>query len=435
MTVSEAPRDEVPRDDVLLLDRPTATIVLDRYEAIREALFNKDLSRSFDKRTYDDGNVRDGVVSIVHGATHRARRRVENAEFRADRLRLYERDLFPGVLDEMLDRLIDDRHVDLFELGELLSVVLAARRAGLDHDGSVEQLGALVRYVDAFSQASAILDAKDPDTVRAAARRAWVDFEHEFVRPSWASRLERIEAFRRGELLEVDLPHDILTVLLLHRGDPLVELGDDGRIVREVGTYLQGGTHTSSQTLINTLDLLFPRLASEPGLGERIVGDKLLAQRCIHETLRLRPTTPKIKRRAEADLTVAGHAIPKDALVVLDVATANRDPRLFGTDAEEFNPDRRLGEDVARWGLSFGGGPHQCPGRSVAGGFPVPPDFAPGEEHLFGLVALMVQAVLRRGVRPDPGHEPVRDTRTERYTRWSEYPVLFDSPRRVTRPD
>src|SRR5581483_8667730 len=131
--------------EVPLLDHPVATITFDDYDAIRVALFNKDLSRSFDKRTYADGNVRDGVVSIVHGATHRARRRVENTEFRPERLRLYERELFPRVLETMLDRLTADRAVNLFELGELLSVVLAARRAGLDHDPA--DLGQLRRLV------------------------------------------------------------------------------------------------------------------------------------------------------------------------------------------------------------------------------------------------------------------------------------------------
>jgi cytochrome P450 len=420
-----------PDGGVLLLDRPVATVVIDDYDAIREALFDKDLSRSFDKRSYAEGNVRDGVVSIVHGATHRARRRVENTEFRADRLRLYERDLFPGVLESMLDRLTADLAVNLFELGELLSVVLAARRAGLDHDpDDLEQLRRLVHFVDAFSQASAILDARDPDAVRAMARRAWSDFEAEFVRPSWERRREPVERYQRGEIGAEELPHDILTALLAHRGsDPRLALDDDGRVVREVGTYLQGGTHTSSQTLINALDLLFPAAERDPGLRDRVIADRLLAQRVVHETLRLRPTTPKIKRRAEADTTVAGRAIPRDALVVLDVAAANRDARVFGPDASEFNPDRPLADDVARWGLSFGGGPHQCPGRSVAGGFPVPSTFDPDDDHLYGLVAYMLQAVLRRGIRPDPERSAVRDTRTERYTRWSEYPVLFDPPR------
>jgi cytochrome P450 len=419
----------IPAESPLLLDHPTATIAFDAYDAIREALFNRDLSRSFDKRSYADGNVRDGVVSIVHGATHRARRRVENTEFRPDRLRLYERELFPAVLERMLDRLTGegDGRANLFTLGELLSVVLAARRAGLDHDpNDLDQLRRLVHFVDAFSQASAILDSKDPVAVRAMAREAWAEFEVEFVRPSWTWRAEAVGRWGRGEIAEEELPHDILTALLAHRSEDRLELGDDGRVVREVGTYLQGGTHTSSQTLINALDLLFPLFDRDPALRDRLLRDRLFAQRCIHETLRLRPTTPKIKRRAEADTTVAGRAIPRDALVVLDVATANRDPRIFGPNADQFDADRPLPEDVARWGLSFGGGPHQCPGRSVAGGFPVPSDFEADDDHLYGLVALMVQAVVRRGVRPDPERQPERDTRTERYTRWSVYPVLFD---------
>ncbi len=79
-----------------LLETYAATITLDGYEAIRQALFDPNLSRSFDKRSYHDGNIRDGVVSISHGPMQRARRRVENSQFRADQMKLYERELFPG---------------------------------------------------------------------------------------------------------------------------------------------------------------------------------------------------------------------------------------------------------------------------------------------------------------------------------------------------
>src|SRR5436309_14083432 len=74
-----------------LLDKPAAVIEFQTYEEVRAALFNSDLSRSFDKRSFAEGNIRDGVVSISHGATHRARRRLENTQFRPDRLREYER--------------------------------------------------------------------------------------------------------------------------------------------------------------------------------------------------------------------------------------------------------------------------------------------------------------------------------------------------------
>lgn len=418
-----------------LLTTYPATIVFDRYEDIRDALFNTNLSRSFDKRSYQAGNIRDGVVSITHGPVHRARRRVENTQFRPDVLRLYERDLFPQVMHELLDVLIDREHVDLFPVGELLSVVLAARRAGIEFDpSSLDELRTLIHDVDVFSQGSAILDAKDPDAVRALVRATYAEFERDFVRPAWARRLPLVEQVRRGELAEDELPHDILTVLLLHRADPRLDLEDDGRVVREVATYLQGGTHTSAQTLVNALDLVFEASAGRPAMIDRLADDLLFAQRVVHETLRLRPTTPKIKRRAEADTVVAGRAIPRDALVVLDAVTGNRDPSLFGADPDRFDPDREVDPGVARWGLSFGAGAHQCPGRSVGGGFPVPAGFAVDDEHVFGLVALMLREVARRGVRPDPERQPERDLRTERFTRWLHYPVRFESRRAVAAP-
>lgn len=415
-----------------VLASATAVIELGRFEEIREALFNPDLSRTFDRRSYEEGNIRDGIVSTSHGAVHRARRRVENTQFRPERLREYEKELFPAIMRRLLDRLIETEHVDLFPLGELLAVVLAARRAGLDPDP--DDLGALrrlVEYVDAFSQGSAILDARDPDAVRTLVRAALASFEQEFVRPAWDRRAGLIDRFRRGELGREALPQDILTVLLLHRDEPNMELDDDGRVVREVATYLQGGTHTSSQTLINALDFLFPAAERDPGIMGRVATDTLFAQRCVHETLRLRPTTPRIKRHAEADTIVAGRAIPEDAVVVLDVAKANRDPSLFGPDAEAFNPDRAVHPDVPRWGLSFGAGPHQCPGRLVAGGLPVPEDGLPDDDHLFGLVALMLQEIVRRGAAADPTRSPLRDDRTERFTRWRSYPVVFRAPAAV----
>jgi cytochrome P450 len=407
----------------------TATIVFDRYADIRAALFDANLSRSFDKRSYEQGNIRDGVVSITHGATHRARRRLENTQFRADVLRLYERELFPKVMSELLDVLIDGERVDLFAVGETLSVVLAARRAGIDHDPrSLQDLRALVRHVDVLSQGSAILDAKDPDAVRALVRRTYAELERDFVGPSKAARRALIDRVRRGELAERELPQDILTVLLLHAEDPSLAL-DEGRILREVATYLQGGTHTSAQTLVNCFDLVFAS-PDRPVHLERIGADLLFAQRVVLETLRLRPTTPRMKRRAEADTEIGSVRIPKDAQVVLDVTSGNRDPKLFGARPDEFDPDRTIDVSVARWGLSFGAGAHQCPGRSVGGGFPVPEDFEVDGDHVFGLVALELQAVARRGIGTDPDATPERDLRTERFTRWLHYPVRF--PARVS---
>lgn len=411
-----------------LLEQPTASIELVTYDEIREALFNPDLSRTFDRRSYTGGNIRDGVVSIQHGAVHRARRRVENTMFRPDILRLYEFGLFPDTMERLLDVLLGGPDADLYTVGELLAAVLAARRAGIDLDpGDLDTLRRMVAIVDAFSQGSAILDAKDPDAVRGLVYQTYEVFERDFVLPSRRRREALLDRHARGEIGDDALTQDILTVLLRHRGDPALELVDDGRLTREVATYLQGGTHTSGQVAVNAIDLLFD---ADAALLERAASDLLFAQRVVHETLRLRPTTPRMRRRAEADTKVRGRAIPRDAIVTLDVARANRDPALFGPDPDRFDPDRTIPPDVPRWGLAFGAGAHQCPGRSIGGGIPARAQPAVDGHHLFGLVARMVQAFVRRGVRPHPTRPPVADTRTDRYTRWAHYWVAIDPVRR-----
>jgi cytochrome P450 len=404
-------------------------VVFSRYEDIRDALANPAVSRRFDPRPYAEGNTGDGTVSTAHGELQRARRRVENTQFRTEHLREYERVLFPALLVEMLDDLILDDRVDLAPIAPLLTVVLAAKRAGLDPDHrDIPRLNRLIRLVDAFSNGlgPGILEMKDPDAARRKVIAALDEFESDFVRPAWARRAIAIDGHRRDGTLEAIAHDDILTVLLIHRDDPDLELADDGRIVREVATYLQGGTHSGAQTLMNTLDFLMPRMERNPSERTRVVDDRLYVARCIHESLRLRAITPQMKRRAESDVEIAGVAIPAGTMIVLDVQAANLSQELYGPDAVEFNPDREVRDGVPRWGLSFGFGPHQCPGRSSSVGLPVPAGFRPREDHLYGLTPLMVQETVRRGVRPDPDRAPLLDDRSERRA-YTSFPVIFET--------
>ena len=196
-----------------LLERFTTTIELTRYDEIREALFSPDLSRTFDRRSYAQGNIRDGVVSIQHGTVHRARRRVENTQFRADKLRLYEQELFPQVMEGLLDRLLVGDDIDLYPLSELLAAALACRRAGLDVDASdVAALERIVGIVDVLSQGSAILDAKDPDAVRALVYDTYAELERDFVAPARVRREQALDRLAAGDITPDELPQDILTV-------------------------------------------------------------------------------------------------------------------------------------------------------------------------------------------------------------------------------
>src|ERR1044072_9828528 len=93
---------------------------------------------------------------------------------------------------------------------------------------------------------------------------------------------------------------------------------------------------------------------------------------------------------ALADVTLrSGVTVPAGGKLVIDLMAVNRDPAVFGDNADEFDPRRRLPEGIAPYGLSFGSGMHACIGQDMAGGLvpgPALPDAGSGE-HTGGLVA------------------------------------------------
>src|SRR5665811_710019 len=171
----------------------TEEVVFDHYDQVREAMYHPDLSRGMDPRSAEEGNPRADVLSVLHGDEHKARRRIENPLFRRSALVEYERELFPKVLAEICARDAVGQ-VDLFELGGALSVVLAARRTGIDH-------------------ASAIMDVVgDRDKVRAEVMAVLQRFDERYVQPSLRRRERLLDGDPDGSGEEV--PHDLLTVAL-----------------------------------------------------------------------------------------------------------------------------------------------------------------------------------------------------------------------------
>ncbi|MDA2807445.1 cytochrome P450 [Nocardiopsis suaedae] len=88
----------------------------------------------------------------------------------------------------------------------------------------------------------------------------------------------------------------------------------------------------------------------------------------LTESLRLSPPAPVMKRTAVADTHVDGVPVPQGALVVLDLAAANRDPDVYRA-PDRFAPQRFSGEDGAPGEpppLSFGAGERPCPGSDHA---------------------------------------------------------------------
>jgi hypothetical protein len=96
---------------------------------------------------------------------------------------------------------------------------------------------------------------------------------------------------------------------------------------------------------------------------------------------------------------------------------------VFGADADVFNPHRRIPPGHEPFGLTFGTGVHTCLGRDLDGGV-VPRGAVDPDAHQYGIITLIIKALLAAGARPDPDRPAELATHTERQN-WGRYPVLF----------
>jgi cytochrome P450 len=399
------------------------TITLDRYADVREAYRQHDLEQAL----YDAGGVvmADSLL-VLHGAEHRKRRRVENRLFRRGTFRYWEKAFLRDVVRDTLAPFAAAGRADLIELGYRTVMNLTAMVAGLDKPtGSTAEVDALYRFAKKFSEGATLVHStRDPEEVRAEVAAAMDEFDTIFLQPSIARREALLAQLEAGEIVEDDLPKDVLTALLRNQG----ELEIDRDVVRrECAFYLQAGSHSTADAFSHAADDYFTWARREPSAAEKARHDPALLQRCVYETLRLHPASPVAQRRALAPISLrTGQEIPEGSFVVLDIAGANRDPSVFER-PEVYDPLREVPADVPRWGHAFGGGMHACIGTELAGGVPAPEGHPVSErEQVLGTATLMLESLLAAGGRPDPDAAPQQDPHSAR-DHFASYPVVFGS--------
>ncbi|CAN6338747.1 unnamed protein product [Urochloa humidicola] len=144
-------------------------------------------------------------------------------------------------------------------------------------------------------------------------------------------------------------------------------------------SLMQGGTDTSSSTiewvmalLLNNPDALRKATAEIHSIvgKTRLLQESDLArlpylQCVITETLRLKPLAPNhVPHEVSQDCVIAGYAIARGTMVLVDVYSMQRDPNVW-EDPERFMPERFMDGD-SRWMMPFGMGRRSCPGEGLA---------------------------------------------------------------------
>ncbi|MEV6929152.1 cytochrome P450 [Dactylosporangium sp. NPDC051485] len=279
------------------------------------------------------------------GVEHREYRRQTARFFTPRRVDEHYRDLMVEIAERQLDVLRRDGHADLSTLSFRLAIDVAAAIIGL-----TESRPGIDERLQRF-------------------------FPEKFGRPGFTS-LDGIRWFLRQNVQFLgiylkDVRPAIRPRRRARRDDLISHLLDegcrDGEILGEVITFAAAGMVTTREFINVAAWHLFTDQELLQRYRESPEPDRTAL---LHELLRLEPVVGNLKRRTTAPLTVPTDdgevTIPSGDLVDVAVSTANLDPAAVGEDPAEVCPARGLAPGVAPMALSFGDGPHRCPGAHVA---------------------------------------------------------------------
>ena len=397
-----------------------STVTISRIPDALAALRNENLAQSL----YDEGKViMDGTLLTLHGEAHRKRRVLEFRVFRRSFFRYYETEVFPRALAEVLRPTVAAGRCNLVDFGYQITMNLTADFAGIDRPARTPaETQALLRLVMIFSEGATLVHStRNREEVRLEVRAALVEFERNFLKPSIARRESLLAQRARGELHEAALPRDVLTVLL--DNEDRLDLPAD-LLCREIAFYLQAGSHSTANSTVHAMHNVLNWIEAHPEDRARVLADPIFLQRCVHESLRLHPASPVAWRKPLCPMRLStGAEVSMQDRVEIDLWTANRSKDVFGDDADFFNPHRAVAAGHDPFGMTFGTGVHTCLGRDLDGGLVAKTGIDP-TNHQYGIITLLVKALLEAGVARDPQNPPAMATFTAR-PNWGNYPVVF----------
>ena len=297
------------------------------------ARFSNDSRRAFDApgapklSAEERDRMRAGNLLGVDPPEHTRLRRMLTPEFTVRRMRRLE----PRIVE------IVDEHLDAMEKAGPPSDLVTDFALPIPSLVICELLGVPYADRESFQQrTSKLLDISLPMDERLELGRESREYMADLVAGAQAAP---------GD--------DMLGMLVRDHGDDL----STDELIGIAGLLLIAGHETTSNMLgLGTLALL-----RHPDQLALVRDDPAAAAPAVEELLRfLGIVHSGIPRTTTQDVEVGGVAIPADSLVILALATANRDPR-FLADGDRLDVTRDAAGHVA-----FGHGVHHCLGAPLA---------------------------------------------------------------------
>jgi cytochrome P450 len=361
------------------------------------------------------------TILLIDGNEHFERRRMESELFDRSALQYYESHALRPVVNRIMSGLKADTdglvHADLVDITRTALYRISASVTGIDGVDEVESTQTFVDWVNLLGEASTVQWSTRPrDVVIAEGLEIRRKFYDRFLGPSIERRHELLRQLRAGTITKQDLPRDVMMTLLLKTDGAF----DPDMLVREATLYLIASTRTTLHAVPHTFQHVSD-WATKNNREFSQLADPAFLRAAAGESLRLHPPSPALVRQALEDVSLqSGRAFKAGQFVGLLFGPGNRDKAVFGPDADEFNPYRKLPDRVKGWGLSFGGGEHLCIGRSLVTGLSSPkPD-----ETTNGTILNILTSLYQRQARPNEASAPERIA-TSLYDAYVTYPIVM----------
>jgi cytochrome P450 len=172
------------------------------------------------------------------------------------------------------------------------------------------------------------------------------------VAPEFIAHIDAMIAERKAA---ADPPDDFVTRLMNTEvdGERLTDL----EMRTQLAFLLMAGNETTRHLIANMLETV----CTDADLFARLRAERALVPTVVEESLRHDSPIHVLMRDCAQDTVLDGITIPAGVKVAFGLASANRDERNYDA-PDAFMLDRPSARDH----LAFGGGPHVCPGASLA---------------------------------------------------------------------
>jgi cytochrome P450 len=282
-------------------------------------------------------------VFFLDGDLHRKRRAAVAGFFAPKAIITRHHAVMNKTMDRIVERLRKKGPAPLDELSWQMAVDVAAEIVGLTNSDSNENLARRVKDVMDFPS---------------VAKGGWVSRKlHDLRRAIYVGRFWKHDLKPAVEARRKQLQEDVISTLIQQN------MSRKGMII-ECMSYGGAGMLTTREFIVMAAWHLF----DNPDLRARFLAGSEDDQFAIlEEILRLEPVAALLYRRPQETVEGAqGGDMREGELICLNLRDANTDEAITGPCPHELDPDRAKRMKVVGPYLSFGDGPHRCPGAQVA---------------------------------------------------------------------